>query len=105
MKESDIQRVILDYLQRVRHYFCWRNNIGAGQFFTRDGTARYASYGKKGSGDIIGLNHQGRFFSIEVKRPGENPKPHQIDFVNQVVSSGGIAIVAHSLEEVMNQGL
>lgn len=93
--EKDIQRAILEYLQ-LKKYFCWRNNSG-GFVDKRD---HYYQFGKKGSGDILGLTREGKFFTIEVKVPGKKPTPEQTEFMNNVIVNNGIAILAHSLEDV-----
>ena len=93
--EKDIQRSILEYLS-YRKVFCWRNNTGG----FRDKRDHFYQFGKVGSGDIIGLTKDGRFFSIEVKVPGKYPTQHQLDFMTAVNRNKGLAFVANSLEDV-----
>jgi hypothetical protein len=93
--EKEIQKAILDYL-KFRGLFAWRNNTG-GFIDKRD---HYYTFGKKGSGDILGLTKDGRFFSIEVKVPGKNPTPEQTEFINNVIVNNGIAFVARSIDDV-----
>jgi hypothetical protein len=93
--EQDIQRAILEYLA-LRGYFCWRNNTGG----FRDKRDHFYIFGKVGSGDILGLTKEGRFFSIEVKAPGKKPTDHQRDFIASVNKNKGLAFVATSLEDV-----
>lgn len=97
-RESEIQSAILDYLRRFKHIMCWRNNSGAfvkGEHFVR--------FGLKGSPDIIGILPDGRFLGIEVKRPGKHPTPEQEEFIKMATDRGGMAFVAHSLNEVIQQ--
>ena len=49
--------------------------------------------------DIIGLC-DGHFFAIEVKQPDEVPTKLQQHFIDLIVSCGGTAFAAHSLDEV-----
>jgi Holliday junction resolvase len=42
---------------------------------------------------------QGLFFGIEVKQPGQNPTARQVFVHKMIQRSGGVAIVAHSVEE------
>jgi hypothetical protein len=42
----------------------------------------------------------GRFLAIEVKRPGGKPTPEQLQFIDTINQAGGLAFVAHSIEEV-----
>lgn len=56
---------------------------------------------EKGVSDIIGLTRQGRFFAIEVKAPKGKLSPAQDEFLFRVNASGGIGIVARSVEDVI----
>lgn len=97
--ESEIQRSIFDYL-RYKHYFCWRNNTGG--FRSKD---RVYHFGHVGSGDIFGVTREGKFFSIEVKRPGKMPTMDQAAWITRVKQSNGIAFVAYSVDDVIANGL
>jgi hypothetical protein len=46
------------------------------------------------------LPKTGRFLAIEVKRPGGKPTPEQQQFMDMINQAGGLAFVAHSIEEV-----
>lgn len=101
--EKQVQGAILDYL-KLRQIFCWRNNTGARKFDYRrkDGkvTHNFFQWGKPGSGDILGVLKDGRFFSIEVKAVGKKPSPSQEEFMAEVRKNNGIAFVAYSVEDV-----
>lgn len=101
--EADALRQISGYLL-TKGYFFWRNNTGA---FVGDykGKSRFVRYGHKGSGDILGLTKEGKFFSIEVKRKGKKASPDQNRFMTEVLLSKGIAFVAYSVDDVMANGL
>jgi len=45
---------------------------------------------------------QGLFIGIEVKQPGQNPTARQVFIHSLIRRSGGVAIVAHSVEEAAN---
>lgn len=77
-----------------------RNNCGVLQ----DARGQYVRYGVGGNGgsDLIGWDKTGRFVAIEVKRPGKHPTPEQAAFIAAVIAAGGIAGVAHSVEEFHN---
>ena len=96
--EHQIQSVILEYLT-LKGYMCWRNNTGAMAGF-HNGKKWFMKFGLVGSGDILGLTKEGRFFSIEVKALGKYPTPHQKDFMERVAKTNGIAILARSLDDV-----
>ncbi len=102
-KESDIQKSILDYLLK-RGFMVWRNNTGGFGGEGRSGKKWWVRAGYKGSGDIIGLTKDGKFLSIEVKRPGQKPTPDQTRFMERVNASGGQAFVATDLYEICQLG-
>jgi hypothetical protein len=55
-----------------------------------------------GSADLIGITRQeGRFLSIEVKLPGREPTRQQRRWRAMVIEMGGVAGVAHSVEEAV----
>jgi hypothetical protein len=43
----------------------------------------------------------GRFFALEVKRPGEKPTEEQVRWLSTVRDGGGFAAVVHSEEEAV----
>lgn len=79
----------------------WRNNVGR----LRDTRGNFIPYGLcVGSSDIIGLcwapeERRGKFLAIECKLPGKHPTKEQAAFIAAVKAAGGIAGVAHSIEE------
>jgi len=74
------------------------------------GIFHYKNHGGLGSApglpDITGVLKDGRGFWIEVKASNGKPSPHQERFIQNIKDSGGIAFVAKSLEDVVeNLGL
>lgn len=59
----------------------------------------------RGISDLIGVTPQGRFIAVEVKAPGKEKTatPEQLDFLEQVRSRGGFALVASSVEQVRTE--
>lgn len=98
--EGCLVKSIIHYLA-LKRYFCWRNNTGG----FRDKRDHFYTFGKVGSGDILGLTHLGRFFSIEAKVKGKLPTDHQKEFMKRVNESGGLAFTAYSLDDVIAKGL
>jgi hypothetical protein len=108
MARSDEQRIQND----IRLEFgsgparLWRNNTGA----LKDSTGRLVRYGLcQGSSDIIGLRTRvitendlghrfAQFVAIEVKDRGR-PTAEQEAFIQMVLQAGGLAGVAHSVED------
>ena len=102
MKESEIQRTILDYLtlKRIFHY---RNNSGA---FVMPETAthsrRFFRAGVVGAPDIVCVV-KGQFVGIEVKAPKGRQNDNQKEFQRQLEAAGGLYILAYSLEDVLSR--
>ena len=94
--ETDIQNLIRLALSE-RGIISWRNNTGA----LKDKDGRLIRYGMcPGSSDIIGIMPDGRFLAIEVKKPGKKPTPEQLNFIEAIRRHGGIAGVAHGVEDL-----
>jgi len=51
-----------------------------------------------GDPDII-ICHDGVFVAIEMKQPGKHPTPLQKQKLDRILACGGVAGVAHSLQE------
>lgn len=72
----------------------FRNNVG---LYKRG--PRVIRYGLcVGSSDLIGWNPAGRFIAVEVKLTTSTTK-EQMQFLQAVVISAGIGIIAHSVQE------
>jgi len=96
--EKDIQHTILQYL-KARGIYCWiHNNVGI-----KKPNGQYIPTGLLGISDILGIYDDGRFLSIEVKRPGGKCSEHQNLFIRNINERGGIAFKAESLEDVISK--
>lgn len=79
---------------------CVARNHTVGQFFTKYGTL--VNIGRHGESDIMGHRMiDGKAFYIEVKLPGENPRPDQQRFLEAMAAAGAITGVAHSEKEAL----
>lgn len=111
-READIVRACLEWLafQGIK---AWRmNNTGV-----YDPARKiYRSFrGEKGVPDILGIFPQtvrlddgsevtfGNFLGVEVKKPGEQPRPEQQAFLQAIRERGGIGLCVHSLQELEEQ--
>ncbi len=59
-----------------------------------------------GSPDLVGFTNKGRFLGIEVKMPGGRRSEEQENFIRVVLSHGGLAGFASSIEDahaIINQ--
>lgn len=115
--ESQLQAAILDYLRHEQNRgrigpFC-RVNGGGARMSRGRSVAFYRLYlpgmpeSSKGHADLYGLYgprsaHPGRYFALEVKRPGEAPTPEQRAFLDAVRCAGGLAAVVFSFVDVQS---
>lgn len=97
--EQEIQKAITDYLKLKKFIVFKHRNVG---IYKKD-TNQYIplAAGEKGISDIIGCSPKGIFIAIEVKKKGGRPSPEQLTFLARVNATGGIGILAYSLDEVM----
>ena len=80
---------------------CVIRNHTVGQFFTKYGSI--VNIGHHGESDLMGHRiSDGRAIYIEVKLPGEHPRPDQKKFLQAMANTGAIAGVAHSIEEALD---
>jgi hypothetical protein len=108
ISESAVQKSIQQYADANPKIRLWRNNTGAykiGSRFVRFGLC-------KGSSDLIGYTEVkitpgmvGKtvavFMAVEVKKPGGVSTDLQDDFVDTVASSGGVGMIADSVDVVV----
>ncbi len=112
-KESEVQTQIVDYLraQQARGRIVWFARCNGGSVLSmhkgrRSFTRFYALYlrgaepAHKGMADLHGMLPDGRYFALEVKRPGEKATPEQQAFLAAVQAGGGIAAVVRGFEGV-----
>ena len=79
---------------------CIARNHTVGQFYTKYGAI--VNIGQHGEADIFGHRiSDGKALYIEVKLPGEHPRPDQEKFLKAMKAAGAIAGCAHSVEEAL----
>jgi hypothetical protein len=113
LRESEIQKMILEYLSTREDVFVWRNQ-STGIYDSMSGTWRkLRGVGRiQGVADILGIIGQlqivdgenigpGRFLAIEVKSRYGKPTPDQANFLEEVNNRGGVAFVAKSVQDVI----
>ncbi len=112
--ESELQSQILEYLAHEMArgrvgWFCRVNGgaVKAGADFIRFYELHIPGHSgrSKGKADIEGClgngsAYPGRFFALEVKRPGGKPTREQLEFLDATRAVGGIAAVVRSFEDV-----
>lgn len=99
MKESDIQKSILQWLE-IKQYCHWRNFVGPvvhrGNNFAKNPMA--------GLPDIIGVmkNRPGVMFAIEVKAEDGRLSDKQKEWLGDLTKAGVLAFVAYDLQTVID---
>jgi hypothetical protein len=91
---TDLNAAVIQ-LGTYRGGFLWRNNSGA----TKIGD-RYVRFGKKGSGDIIGVYH-GYFVSLETKTPNDEASKEQLQFAVDIEAHGGFACFVRDIDDAI----
>lgn len=94
--ESTLVRAILDYLE-LRNIMAFRVNTTGVFDPTRKVFRKFS--GRRGVSDIIGV-FNGRFLAIECKTDEGRVSQDQQEFLDDVQSHRGIAIVARSVDDV-----
>lgn len=99
--EQQIQKAISDYLKLKKVIIFKHRNVG---IYKKD-TGKYIplSYGERGISDLIGCTNSGRFIAVEVKRKGGKATEDQISFLERIKQAGGIAFLAHSIDDVVEE--
>ena len=75
-----------------------------GVYDAKNQTYRKLQGQAKGTSDIIGMQKgTGRFIAIEIKIGADSLSPEQHEFLNDVSEGGGIAMIAHSLDDFLKR--
>ncbi len=107
--ESECQAQIIDFLraEQARGRVIWFCRVNGGGVKTATQFIRfYALYllgiekRSRGYPDLHGMLPGGRYFALEVKRPGERATAEQSEFIAAVLAGGGIAGVVRGFEDV-----
>lgn len=106
VKETDIQRGILEYLTK-RGHLCWRNNNGA-VYDAKLGHYRAQSkWVPNGLPDIMLVHKEkyGQLWGLEVKTPRGKPSADQILMQRRFALSNAEYHFVRSVEDVKKLGL
>jgi hypothetical protein len=66
-------------------------------------TDSYITLPKRGVSDLLACSPKGRFLACEVKVGYNKATPEQLEFLKEIEDKGGIAILAYSLDDVINK--
>ena len=78
---------------------CFVLRTNAGVYYDNQGNR--ITIGFPGLSDLIGCTPEGRFFAIEVKLPGEKPRPNQMEYLEVMQRNGALAGWCTSVEEAL----
>jgi len=103
LKEKDIERLILDWLNAQPGCKAWKNK-SMGTFDPIRGIyrANHSKYSEKGSSDILGI-WNGKMLCIEVKSRRGTLRPEQKVFLDSMGTLGALTLVARSLHDVVER--
>lgn len=100
-EEKLIENSILGYLH-LYGIVTWKNH-SVGIYDPTKGVHRKpGKYHRNGVSDILGCAPDGRFIAIEVKTKKSHPSKNQKDFIQDILDNGGIAFVARSIDDVID---
>ena len=94
--EAIIQRRCLKWL-RENDFFAVKIHIGAIKI-----QGKSIPNPAAGHPDILAIR-DGKYFGIEVKKPGGKVSPKQDEFHKKIEKAGGAVIVAYSLQSMIDQ--
>jgi hypothetical protein len=106
--EREVQHEIMEALGAEPDLILFRNSVGRATVFSSDsGKPQVVTYGLGvGSADLVGIlrievngRAFGRWFALELKRPGEKPRPEQIACHRIWRAQGAFVGVATSVAE------
>lgn len=98
--ERDVQNEIREALGMEPGLVLIRNSVGvAREFDTKTHQTRTIRYGLGvGSADLVGCL-DGRFFALEIKRPGEQATDDQVRWANMMRNAGAFVATVRSAGE------
>jgi len=100
MSEQDLVNAILDWLH-LQHAWAIRVNSGFMKIEDAGGRTRVFKGAPAGTPDIIGIWPGGLGIAIECKLKGNKPTSSQTETLEKIKTTGGLAVVAYSLDDVI----
>lgn len=98
--ETAIKRQICSWLQLNGIFIFTHDSVGIYDPIKKKFRLNKDPFRLRGVSDLLGL-YNGKFLAIEVKRPGTYPTKEQKEFIKKVNKLGGIAFVARSIDDVI----
>ena len=94
--EKDIQKAIIEVLELKKWLVVKVNNVGI-----KKENGSFIPPRQRGISDLIACSPRGRFYAIEVKRPGGKLTEDQDRFLKDVFLHEGGFLVAYSVDDVI----
>lgn len=70
-----------------------RRNVGGAAFPNADGSTRYVAFNEADDADWSGvMPFTGKALEVEIKRPGERPRPGQLAKLRKLNAQGGVGL-------------
>lgn len=99
--EKKIEKEILLKVGGHPDIVCWPNDVGTARALQPP--HQHISYGKKGSGDLVGIIYPfGIHFDIEVKTGIGTQRQSQKDYENATTAKGSIYIIGRNADEALH---
>lgn len=106
MTEHELQNSIIQYLE-LKKFYVMRLNSGVIPSFYK-GKQRMIRLSKKGTPDLMAFSKKQNAMSIwnlklifiELKVPGKNAEPEQIEMMKELERFGAKCVVIHSITEL-----
>lgn len=96
--ERDIVHAIRLRLGSERDLDLERRSVGQ----IKDAAGKTHRFGTVGEADLQGiLGPNGKFFALEVKRPGQHMRPEQLQWANRKRMRGAFVAEVHSVDEAL----
>lgn len=101
-KEADVLSAVLTAL-KYHPAVAWahRMNTGAGKVLRKGKVSQFMRWGFPGCPDVLGQLRDGRLLAVETKRPSGVTTQEQESFLECVRANGGVAVVARSVDDLM----
>lgn len=99
-EEAMLIRACMEYLT-LRGFLVLRNNSGL-IVLKEENRTRAVRMGMRGASDIIACSPEGRFVAVECKSKKGKLTEAQREFLERVRSTGGIALVVRSVDELVS---
>ncbi len=102
--ERDVKRDVVEYLEVVKRWRVFVRQVGGRPWTDKTGKKRVMKFGITGQADLFGwIRGSARHFEIELKAPGEEPRPDQYEWLDGCRETGCVSFWCDSLDSLIAQ--